>query len=445
MLVISSAPAANAASGLMALLREVVPIAPDTSVEEAAEKMLEPQHAGLLCLPVVLGKRVVGVVSRQHFNSIFLQRFGRDLWGRRPVSDLMNRQPLLVDIEQPLEAAAQFVSTRMGSPISEDFVLMRDGQYLGMGRVLDILAAMQSRIALGASKLEDAYRQLKVSQSALVQNEKMASLGQMVAGVAHEINTPLGYVRNNVEMLQDMFGQLREVLTQYCLLGSMMADENFDEAAVSQLLQQATAASLDLQQGGLLEDARTLFEDSLFGVDTIKELAINLRDFSRVDSAKLADVNVNDCLDQTLSITNNVFKGRVEIIKRYEDVPLVNASPSQFNQVLLNILTNAVQAIEHDKGKLLLKTEFDEQWVHVSIVDNGKGITQENLKKIFDPFFTTKPVGQGTGLGLSISYQIMRAHGGNIQVASVPGRGTRFRISLPRAASHRASSLEAAA
>jgi signal transduction histidine kinase len=386
------------------------------------------------------------VVSRQHFNSIFLQRFGRDLWGRRPVADLMNRQPLLVDIDQSLEAAAQFVSTRMGSPISEDFVLMRDGKYLGMGLVLDILAAMQSRVSQGARKLEDAYRQLKVSQSALVQNEKMASLGQMVAGVAHEINTPLGYVRNNVEMLQDMFGQMRDVLAQYSILGSMLADENsFDEADLTRQLQQASAAGRDLQQGGVLEDAPTLFEDTLFGVDSIKELAINLRDFSRLDGARLADVNVNDCLDQTLTITNNVLKGRVEIIKRYGDVPLVNASPSQFNQVLLNILTNAVQAIDHDKGKLLLKTEFDEQWVHVSIVDNGKGIAAENLKKIFDPFFTTKPVGQGTGLGLSISYQIVRAHGGNIQVGSVPGRGTRFLISLPRTSSNRATGLEAAA
>jgi len=282
------------------------------------------------------------------------------------------------------------------------------------------------------AELQEANRYLKSSQSALVQNEKMASLGQMVAGVAHEINTPLGYVRNNVEMLKRVFGQISELSTDYAHLTSMLVDEATDEASLNRVLTKVSKANADLREGGLLGEVEALFGDTLFGVDSIKELAINLRDFSRVNTTKLDEVNINDCIDQTLTIAHNILKGRVEIIKQYGNLPLVSGSPSQLNQVFLNILTNAAQAIEHENGKLLLKTEFDEHTVQVSIADNGKGIEKEHLSKIFDPFFTTKPVGQGTGLGLSISYQIVRAHGGNIQVASQPGRGTRFLISLPR-------------
>jgi signal transduction histidine kinase len=254
-------------------------------------------------------------------------------------------------------------------------------------------------------------------------------------------------VRNNVEMVQGVFAQLRGMLGEYSRLTQMLTDENVDEQALSQLLFKLNAEAQDLESSKLLEDTEALFGDTLFGADTIKELVINLRNFSRLDAAKVAEVNVNDCLDQTLVIANNVLKNRVEVIKRYGEVPRVACSPSQINQVLLNIMSNAAQAIEHEQGKLLLKTEAEAGWVRISIQDNGKGIAPENLEKIFDPFFTTKPVGQGTGLGLSISYQIVQAHGGTIQVASVLGQGTRFVISLPRSggATHNTvSALDAA-
>ncbi len=432
--VLPAAPA-PASAGLAALRRVVQPIAPTTTVVEVAEIIQRREYAGLLCLPVVDRGQPLGTVSRNQLTDVFMLRFGRELYGNRPVTEVMNRKPLLVADDLPLEAAAQYVAANIGSPISEDFLITRDGRYSGMGVVIDLLGAMQAQVARNAQQLAEAYRQLKSSQTALVQSEKMASLGQMVAGVAHEINTPLGYVRNNVEMVQGVFAQVRELLGEHERLAQMLTDEGTDEQALSQLLFKLTAEAQDLHDSKLLEDTEALFGDTLFGVDTIKDLVINLRNFSRLDSARVAEVNLNDCLDQTLVIANNVLKNKVEVIKRYGEIPQVACSPSQINQVLLNMMSNAAQAIEHDQGKLLLKTETEGAWVRISIQDNGKGIAQEHLPKIFDPFFTTKPVGQGTGLGLSISYQIVQAHGGTIHVASVLGKGTRFIISLPLAAS----------
>ena len=431
----SAADAGGRGVGLRSLLRAVEPIAPSTTVSAAADLIQQPLYATLLCLPVVdASGRVLGTLSRNQLNAIFLHRYGRELYGQRPVTQVMNPRPVIVAVDTALETAASQVAAGIGSPISEDFVMTRDARYVGVGVVIDLLGAMQARVTQSAARLSAAYAQLQSSQAALVQSEKMASLGQMVAGVAHEINTPLGYVRNNVEMVQDVFAQICERLGQHEALATMLTDETVDEAALTAKLFELNASGADLRESRLIEDTQALFGDTLFGVDTIKELVVNLRNFSRLDAARVERVSLNDCLDQTLLIATPVLKHKVEVIRRYGEIPLVPCSPSQINQVLLNLLTNAAQAIEHDRGKLLVKTEAEGDAVRVSIQDNGKGIAPEHLSRIFDPFFTTKPVGQGTGLGLSISHQIVQAHGGSLQVASVVGKGTRFVLSLPLAA-----------
>ena len=421
------------ATDIAALLTRAQPISPKTRISDVGDLFLHEDCARLLSLPVVQDGVVVGSISRYQLINIFLMRFGREVYGGRPVSQVMNPQPLLVPLDQPLESAAQYVAANISSPITEDFVITENGRYLGIGIVLDLLRAMEQRVAASTASLSEAYSQLKDSQAQLVQSEKMASLGQMVAGVAHEINTPLGYVRNNVEMMQGVFEQLREVLGDHERLLDLMAAEAPDEDAIHQQLLKASSASAELRENQTLDDTAALFKDTLFGADQIKELVVNLRNFSRLDQAKVAEVDLNDSLEQTLVIARNVLKGKVEIIRRYGEIPPVPCSPSQINQVFLNLISNAAQAIDHDDGRLLLKTEADGDYVHISVQDNGKGIAQEHLQKIFDPFFTTKPVGQGTGLGLSISYQIVQAHGGKLRVASIAGKGSRFIVSLPLA------------
>lgn len=430
-----TAPPPPLLAGIAGLLKTVSPLRADTTVDAAADVFLDPDNAGLLCLPVVQAGTVLGTVSRHALNKVFLQRFGRELLGAKPVTVLMNPEPLVVRVDTPLEAAVADVSAKIGSPLTEDFVITdADGLYLGMGIVLDLLGALRVRVERDAAQLAQAYRSLKSSQAALVQSEKMASLGQMVAGVAHEINTPLGYVRNNVEMMRSLVEELSSHLLDHRRLVELLTQHPLDEDALAEQLARVEDPMMALDPE-TLEDNRALLDDTLFGVDQIRDLVLNLKNFSRLDQARLATVSLNDCLEQTLTIANNVLKNRVEVIKRYGEIPAVSCSPSQINQVLLNLITNAAQAMPETGGKLLLKSEVDEQWVRVSVQDNGKGIAPEHLPKIFDPFFTTKAVGEGTGLGLSISYQIVEAHQGRLDVASKLGVGTRFVLSLPRQAS----------
>ena len=426
----ASSPTAPAQT--LSLRRSVEPISSSTTVNDAADRILDADYAQLLCLPVVDEGRPVGTISRHRFNEIFLTRFGREIHGRKPVARFMNAEPLVVEYNTALDEAARAVSAQLSAPITEDFLITHDGRYIGMGVVMDLLSAIQLRLAQEANATAEAYRQLKSSQAALVQSEKMASLGQMVAGVAHEINTPLGYVRNNVEMMQGVFMQMNEALAEHEALTRMLSDPQVDEGALGEKLGQVTLLDQQLRGSGLIGDAEALFGDTLFGVDQIKDLVISLRNFSRLDSAQAGDVRLNDCVEQTLTIANSVIKGRVQVIKRLSPaVPVFRGAASQINQVLLNLVTNAAQAISHEHGEVVITTWGEDDHALISVADNGKGIAPENLSKVFDPFFTTKPVGEGTGLGLSISFQIAQAHGGTLSVQSQVGHGTTFTLRMP--------------
>ncbi|MBU4262531.1 MAG: response regulator [Proteobacteria bacterium] len=273
------------------------------------------------------------------------------------------------------------------------------------------------------TQLEQAYNELKQTQSQIVQQEKMASIGQLAAGVAHEINNPMGFISSNLASLDNYLGKLTHFITfQDSLITGLQ-----DEQALRELQDNRKKLKIDY----LLQDIPALIAESLDGAERVKIIVQNLKNFSRVEGNEICLTNINDCLETTMNIIHNELKYKAEISREYgENLPQVKASPQQLNQVFMNILVNAAQAIEK-KGKITIRTWREKSSVRVAISDTGCGITQQNLSRIFDPFFTTKEVGKGTGLGMSITYDIIKKHNGTISVASEVGRGTTFTVSLP--------------
>jgi len=420
----------------MSILRSfanpILPFSESDTINAVADAFLSQHYQGCLSVAVIdANNQPIGMISRHQLNDIFLKKFGRDLFGSRSVKDFMRSDVLAVDVDSTLASAAAFISANMVFPLSEDFIITDNGRYVGMGAVLHLLSAMEKQISQSATDLNKAYKQLSSSQAQLVQSEKMAALGQMVAGVAHEINTPLGYVNNNIEMLREFFGQLNFILQAHERLANVLLDPNATDIQLAESLAGVDEAKSGMEYEQFFTDVESLFNDTFYGVEQISELVTGLKDFSRLDQAIMDNVSVNDCVESALLIARNTLKYKVEVIKRLDNVPKIKCTASQINQVLLNLFTNAAQAIK-EQGYLLIKTWADSDSVYISVQDTGSGIAPENLAKIFDPFFTTKPVGQGTGLGLSISYKIIQQHGGSVRVASQVGKGTRFVIALPR-------------
>lgn len=290
---------------------------------------------------------------------------------------------------------------------------------------------LESRVEARTRELSDALHQLKESEAQLVQTEKMSSLGQMVAGIAHEINTPLAYVKNSLGSVSGRLHEVKSLIVETNKLLKLMEEASPDPDR----LQTKFVAVRDLvhhfaEQQALAELGQ-LATDGLYGIDQISEIVLNLKNFSRLDRSKVSSFNLNEGLQSALLLAKHELK-HLTVHKNWGEIPSITCSPSQLNQVFLNLINNAAQAMESGKGEITLTTRTEgADHVAVEIADNGQGIPPEIMSKIFDPFFTTKPVGKGTGLGLSICYKIIEQHGGKISVESTVGQGTRFTIVLP--------------
>jgi two-component system NtrC family sensor kinase len=273
--------------------------------------------------------------------------------------------------------------------------------------------------------LLEQNRALRQAQASLVQREKLASLGQLAAGVAHEINNPITYVSNNLAVLRRDCLAALAVLERY--RGGHAALAAAEPALAAEASRLAAEADLDYVQKNLPR----LLDSSLKGLERVRDIVRNLRDFARLEEADFKAVDVNDALRATTEILRHELKQKsIQLRAGLGEVPAVMGHPGKLNQVFLNLLVNAVQACQPG-GAVAVRSRAESGNVVIEVEDDGSGIAPEVLPRIFEPFFTTKPVGQGTGLGLSVSYGIVRDHGGAIEVESTPGKGSTFRVRLP--------------
>jgi signal transduction histidine kinase len=300
--------------------------------------------------------------------------------------------------------------------------------YLG-GNLKAANIDLERRVKERTRELSEALQHLKESEAQLIQSEKMSSLGQMVAGVAHEINTPLAYVKNSLGTVADRLPELGGVINECEKLLALLQAGN-DAQALSRQFALVSAQIAQLKQQAVVSELTNLVKDGLYGTGQMAEIVGNLKDFSRLDRSKVTSFNLNEGLTSTLLLAKHLLK-TVTVNRAFGDIPAIVCSPSQVNQVFLNLITNAAQAMHGGQGTITLTTRSDGNGVAVEVADNGKGIPPDVLPKIFDPFFSTKEIGKGTGLGLSISYKIVQQHGGRIDVESKVGSGTQFTVWLP--------------
>ena len=253
------------------------------------------------------------------------------------------------------------------------------------------------------------------------------------AGVAHEINTPLAYVKNSLGAVAGKLPAISDTVTHgEKLLALLQAGSAANPQDLAREFAKVSGLIGQLQQQKVVEELIGLVNDGLFGTSQMTEIVSNLKDFSRLDRSKVTSFNLNDGLARTLMLAKHLLKS-VSVERKLGEIPAIVCSPSQINQVFLNLVTNAAQAMEGTQGKITLTTRAQDDGVLVEVADTGKGIAPENLQKIFDPFFSTKEIGKGTGLGLSVVHGIVTAHGGAITVESQPGQGATFALYLPPA------------
>ncbi|MEW5821392.1 MAG: ATP-binding protein [Cyanobacteriota bacterium] len=331
-----------------------------------------------------------------------------------------------------LDAKATITSHDELGQLSESFNRMAEELKHNINELEEYKNELEVKVAQRTEELEksntdlsEAYKKLKSTQAQLVHSEKMASLGQLVAGVAHELNNPINFIYGNMPHLKNYINDFKLLLGKY-------EDSKIDTEKISDI----NKLKEDINWDFLLPDLDLLIKDCYNGAQRAKDIIQDLKKFSRIGEAEFKYSDLHEGLDSTLNLLINSLKNKIEVEKEYGKLEKIECYPDQLNQVFMNLLSNAIQAMPKEKidskeAKIWITTKQIDRRVIITIKDNAKGIKEESLKNIFDPFFTTKPVGEGTGLGLSITYGIIEKHHGKIEVESKIGEGTMFTIELP--------------
>ena len=304
-------------------------------------------------------------------------------------------------------------------PFRPAVVLARVRTQLELKLARDRLANQNEWLEMQVRQRTEALEQANLQ---LLQSEKLAAIGQLAAGVAHEINNPLSFVSSNMESLVRYVADLDAIITQ----GEHCAEDVNTQPACDEFRRLVIEKDLAF----LREDLDALFTDTRDGLERIKRIVADLKDFARADQNEWQWADLHHCLDSTLNVARNEIKYKAEVIKEYGELPQIWCLPSRLNQVFMNLLVNAAQSIS-ERGTITVRTGREGERIRVEIADTGSGIAPEHLKRLFQPFFTTKPAGTGTGLGLSLSQSIVQKHHGEITVDSHPGEGSNFRVWLP--------------
>ena len=380
------------------------------------------------------------------FKMTFVSNNASNVLGYRP-QDMLADPNFWFDHIHPDDAPAIFSSLAQlfveGQRTYEYRFRAADGRYLWMhdslrvmrdahGAPLEVMGSltditdrklMEQALHSKGQEQQQLIARLREAHDQLLQSEKMASIGQLAAGIAHEINNPVGFVNSNMGTLQKYVATLFGVVRDYDAAIAAQAPPAALATRIAQIGKQADLAFLQ-------DDATDLVRESMEGLKRVKEIVQALKDFSHVGETEWQVADLHQGLDSTLHIVANEIKYKATVDKQYGQLPPVTCLASQLNQVFMNLLVNAGHAIQ-EHGVITIRTGCEGDWVWVAIGDSGCGIAPENLNRIFEPFFTTKPVGSGTGLGLSLSYGIVSKHGGRIEVSSTVGAGTTFTVHLP--------------
>ena len=324
-------------------------------------------------------------------------------------------------IQRVIDAIRVGASDYIVKPCELDVLALRVERALQRRALLRNARKYKQDLELRNDELARRKAELERLQAQITQTEKMASLGQMAAGVAHELNNPAGFIYSNIDVLKDYVARLERYLK--VLDRTPLPPET--TARISELKE-------EIDYDNIVADLSSILTDCYIGAERIRDVVQNLRLFCRLDEADFKRVDLNEGIESTLRLLSLYYKdGRISLNRDYGELPQVNCYAALLNQVWMNLLMNAAQAIGKADGEVRISTRSEGDHVVATFSDTGCGIVPGTVKRIFDPFFTTKPVGEGTGLGLSISHSIIQRHGGKIEVKSVPGKGTTFTICIP--------------